>query len=544
MNINLLDVSRPIYTSPKRWKYLLYFISIVIVLILNSWLNVGLTEFQKNWVNALEKKDLFKFHHELLFYCIVLLANIVGVAIAVYVQGRFSIILRKYLSESFIARYFKSRNYYKISLLGTVDNPDQRLAEDSRIFINSTLEVIVDVFGAIIQLILFGNLLRSLSPNLLGAAIGVSVISTVFSLKYFGKRLSSRNFLQNKKEADYRSDLIHVRDNSESIAFYRGERFEVQEVFSRLQIVVANSLGLNFLNGKYTLFFRGISMFSNVIPVIIMSDGYLQGNYGIGNILQAVAAFSMVRASFNVLVKAQQQISVSSASMKRLSGLINQFEGGDILPEYSDEISLSHVDLKTPDNHKLLLKDISINLRRGKNVLIKGASGLGKTSIFRLLSGLWKPDAGVVQIPDPSRAYFIPQRPYLPLGTIRQQLLYPEIKPNVTDKQLGDVLERVRLGDLLNRFENLDSPINLSNYLSVGEQQRFAIARALLHSPEFIFLDEATSALDEDNEAIVYKELIRKNITYITISHHERLNRFHSMVIELFDNWTYKIYES
>jgi ABC-type uncharacterized transport system fused permease/ATPase subunit len=406
------------------------------------------------------------------------------------------------------------------------------------------LEVVVDVIGAIIQLILFGNLLRSLSPNLLGAAIGVSVISTVFSLKYFGKRLSSRNFLQNKKEADYRSNLIHVRDNSESIAFYRGERFEVQEVFSRLQIVVANSLGLNFLNGEYTLFFRGISMFSNVIPVIIMSDGYLHGNYGIGNILQAVTAFSMVRASFNVLVKAQQQISISSASMKRLSGLINQFEGGDIIPEYSDEISLSHVDLKTPDNHKLLLKDISINLQRGKNVLIKGASGLGKTSIFRLLSSLWKPDAGVVQVPDPNRAYFLPQRPYLPLGTIRQQLLYPEIETNVTDNQLSEVLETVRLGDLLNRFENLDTPVNLSNYLSVGEQQRFAIARALLHSPEFIFLDEATSALDEDNEAIIYNELIRKNITFITIGHQERLHRYHSMVIELFDNRTYKIYES
>ncbi|KAB2601767.1 ABC transporter D family member 2 [Pyrus ussuriensis x Pyrus communis] len=514
------------------------------------------------------------------------------------------------MTKYYLDRYLSNQTFYKIQSQSIIDNPDQRIVDDLNSFTEIALYFSVTVFSAVTDLISFSNILFGIYPPLFVVLFVYSIGGTVISI-FLGKNLVSLNFMQEKKEADFRYGLVRVRENAESIAFYSGEANEMQLLLQRFTSAFKNMSKLLICSRNLDFFTSGYRYLIQIIPAAVVAPMYFSGKIAFGVINQSVSAFSHILADFSLIVYQFETISAFAAVIDRLGEFDDLLDGSNpkhrsdpserisliysnvkSLPEPESNgsipieklqklVDIEHLTVETPSG-TALVRNLSLVINKNEHLLVTGPSGSGKTSLLRAMCGLCSTgkgkiifyvkdvednqpsiSSGVVALEVDNRNYegifFLPQKPYMVLGTLRQQLLYPtwaedaistadgtkptgslpflkqapksehtSQKPSKpTTEDLIQVLEDVRLSYILSRFSSLDTSHEWSSVLSLGEQQRLAFARLLLSKPQLVLLDESTSALDEANEVHLYQQIEKAGITYISVGHRQTLYDFH-----------------
>ncbi len=539
-------VGKLYWLSREKWQAF----GLLVLLFFLSLLGVGLLVLLSVFLGELES-SLAATDRERFFQTISILLGtlVIGIPVAslkVYIQGKLSLYWRKWLTNHFLNQYLQKQNFYHLTAYSEIDNPDQRISEDIQNFTQQFLYFAMVLCDSILQLIGFSGVLWRISPPLMIFLIIYAIVGTALTTTVFGRILVGINFEQLKREADFRYGLIRVRDNAEAIAFYQGENVESQELGERLLRVIINYARLIRWQLGLDLFQNSYQYITFLLPTIVLAPQILAGDLEIGVSAQAGVAFRSILISLSLIISQFQQLSALGAATSRLDELQNTIvslenpsKSVTHLNWVEDSyIEFENVTLQTPDAQKVIVENLSFRLSEGDSLLIIGKSGVGKTSLLRAIAGLWDYGTGTIKCParsDESLSHllFLPQRPYMVLGSLRQQLLYPNLNRMVADDELLQVLQQVNLYNLIEKGAELDTVEDWGRVLSVGEQQRLSFARLLLQSPQYAILDEATSALDEENQSLLYELLQKSRITYISVGHRSSLRSFHHKVLEL-----------
>jgi ABC-type uncharacterized transport system fused permease/ATPase subunit len=578
----------------------------------------------RDFFNALSAKDEAKFTEMLFKWLVALAMGIPVFVLRDYYQSTLSLEWRKWMTEKYTKDYLSNRSFYRIQADNVLDNPDQRIAVDIRGFTDTALGFGVTMLNASVDLISFSGILFSIYPPLFAALLIYSIGGTAASIA-IGKNLVGLNFAQEAQEANFRYGLVRVRENAESVAFYSGEAAEGALLNDRLQGAVQNFKSLLMASRNLNFFTSFYRFLIQILPAAVVAPLYFRGEIEFGVINQSSSAFNHILTDVSLVVYQFEAIAGFSAVIDRLgefSEVLKGYEkeelrkdGMDInsnsnnssedeeanslqsnqQPSYYSNrnivrftssnsntngssfqiqvqdylLKIDHLSLTIPTTGSQLIHELSLQISPGHSLLIMGPSGCGKTSLLRSIAGLWLNGTGSIVVPgQPVGAvegegdvFFVPQRPYLVLGTLRDQLLYPvwqrhtdndnnndngtntssinssttEInKTRPSNEELKAALEAVSMSKLLDRVDgNLDASADWSGVLSLGEQQRLAIARVLLAKPKLALLDEATSALDTRNEKLLYKQLAAAGVTYVSVGHRPTLIQYHERVLFL-----------
>jgi len=550
MNTNIFDrrlwkrfweIARMYWFSEEKWQARGVLALLLVLLFGFTALNVILNFVGRDFMTALAEKNLPEFNKALLLYLgAFVLATPVSVFYS-FIRKKLGINWRLWLTTHFLGKYFANRAYYHVNDDKTIDNPDQRIAQDISSFTVTSLGFLSILFFSLVQLISFIGILWTISMTLVLVLLAYALVGTIVTM-FFGKRLINLNFQQLRREADFRYGLVHVRDNVESIAFYRGEDREKNQVMERLREAIANLRMLIGWERNLEFFTKGYEYLILVLPIVVMAPLYFSGQIKFGVVTQAESAFVQVLGALSIIVSQFEQLSNFAAGITRLETFATALDQpaakatatAPVIDSREDSrLALEHVTLQTPNYQQTLLRDATAEVPPGKGLLIAGASGAGKSSVLRAVAGLWTAGEGHISRPPLQEMLFLPQRPYMVLGSLREQLLYPHLEKEATDSELRAVLEKVNLADLPERVGGFDAELDWGHLLSLGEQQRLAFARLLLTKPPYAVLDEATSALDVTNEAQLYEQLQGSGTTFVSVGHRPSLLAYHDKVLEL-----------
>ncbi len=526
---------------------------LVLLLLGQTRFAVLLNEQTGEFTSALAARDEARFWHSIRYTVVVLALAVPNYAFYFYVRDTLGIHWRRWLTRRFLERYFGHRRFYELNANALIDNPDQRIAEDINTFTSRSLYFLLIFIGAFLQLVAFSTVLWSISHELVYVLVVYATSGTLITVGVFGSPLMRLNFQQLRREADFRYSLVRVRENAESIAFYRGEPQELHHVmhyfgaaFSNFKELVRRQLGLNFFQYAY-------SLLNIVLPSAIVASQVLSGELEVGRAVQAAGAFAAVLGAISVVVENFENLSRFAAGIERIDTLAHALLDAPGAPSDTPRIrsadapnlALEHLTLHTPGYERVLVRELSLRLVPGQGLLIVGDSGCGKTSLARAIAGLWRAGSGTIHRPPADELVFLPQQPYMQPGSLRSQLLYPHNNGfTLPDARLLELLERVNLPDLAGRFGGLDAEHDWEKVLSVGEQQRLAFARVLLTRPRYAILDEATSALDNTNEAALYRQLMESGTTLISIAHRSALLKYHTQVLELTGDGGWQLHDA
>jgi putative ATP-binding cassette transporter len=529
--------------SEERVQALLLLLLLIVLLLGRTEFTVLFNEQSGEFTSALAARDSTRFWHSMRVFGIALCVAVPVYALYYYVRDTLGMTWRRWLTLDYLRSYFAQRAFYRLTFEKTIDNPDQRIAEDVSGFTQKSLKFLVEIAGAVLQLAAFSHVLWSISQTLVWFLVLYAALGTLVTFGVFGKPLIQLNFQQLRREADFRFGLIRVRENAEAVAFYNGEAAEQQQVWGRFQKLFANynkllrrTLGLSGFQYAYTFV-------TYILPSIIVAPRILSGELEVGRVVQAAGAFAAMLSALTIFVDNFELLSSFAAGIDRLHSFGRSLAGDQhvarALPAAriertdGDRVRLEHVTLTTPDRKRTLIRDLSLDVTAGDGLLVVGPSGCGKSSLLRAIAGLWDSGAGKLTRPGVAQMLFLPQRPYMVLGNLRSQLLYPTLDREIDDSELRSALERVNLPELVERCGGFAVELDFGKLLSVGEQQRLAIARVLLAKPRYVVLDEATSALDADNEKALYELLRSTNASLLSVSHHPNLVAYHAQVLEL-----------
>lgn len=545
----LVMVITPFFRGDRKkgaWGFLALLLSL---LILVSVVNVFQNYVSRDWMNAITDRDRKAFFHWSFIYAGCLGLSTVIAVYYRYTEERLALLWREWMTGELMYRYFADRNYFKLRFNPNLDNPDQRIAEDIRNFTSTSLSLFLIFLNSSITLIAFVGVLYSISSLLVLGLVVYTFIGTFFTFR-IGRKLIRIYNRQYAREANFRYGLVRIRDNSESIAFYRGERRERLDLGRRFRDLLRNSRFLIIWNRNLGIFTTGYNNFALILPALLLSPLYFSSDIKFGVIAQATGAFAQVLAATSILITQFERVSAYTAQVYRIGGLWNGIiitsadEGEEeIIFEESKRLQLQKVSIRPPDSDNDLISDLTLTLRTGKGVLIMGPSGCGKSSILRTIAGLWGQGSGTIRRPKYRDMMFLPQKPYMPPGNLRSQLLYPLPQRDLDDDKIKAVIDDVNLQEVFDRVKNnLDAILDWGNILSLGEQQRISFARLFLRQPAIAFLDEATSALDEDNEQLMYNKLRELGHSFVSVGHRSSLIQFHDYVLQIGKNgmWTWE----
>ncbi|MBW4463117.1 MAG: ABC transporter ATP-binding protein/permease [Nodosilinea sp. WJT8-NPBG4] len=563
-------IAKSYWFGDEKWKAGGLLLLIAVFLLGYTGLSVVLNNKRGVLISALSAKDEARFWETVLVFVGVLVAYAPLMAGYDYLQKRLGLEWRRWLTGRFVADYFGDRAFYDIQQFHPdIDNPDQRIAEDVRNFTQQSLALLLVVVSSVLQVIAFSGVLWGISKNLVGFLVLYALLGTLVTVVIFGQPLVRLNFEQLKREANFRFSLVRIRENAEAIAFYRGEAQEASQVNNRFMAAFDNfkklivwELNLNALTNAY-------EFIPFVLPAIVVAPAVFSGDLEVGKVSEAQGAFVRVFFSLNVVVARFSELTSFGAGIDRLYSFaeaLNHLEPEaetaeplasldhstaedstesldhpTIAIETAASLALKEFTLQTPNYQRTLVENLSIDIPDQTGLLIVGPSGCGKSSLLRAIAGLWHSGSGTIYRPELDNILFLPQKPYMILGTLREQLLYPNTSQVVDDAGLQVALEKVNLANLVERFGGFDAVEEWGDVLSLGEQQRLTFARILVSRPDFAILDEATSALDLANEAKLYDYLHHSGTTFISVGHRESLVGYHQTTLKLAEDHTWAI---
>jgi vitamin B12/bleomycin/antimicrobial peptide transport system ATP-binding/permease protein len=558
-------IARPYWRSEERWPArgllaLVVFLNLALV-----GMSVLLSYWNREFFNALQEKRADAFW-QLLFwwqptesgpmpgFVFVAVLYILIAVYQLYLRQALQIRWRRWLTREYLQNWLADRAYYRIALTdpGT-DNPDQRIAEDLRDFVDSTLALGLGLMRSVVTLISFILVLWGLSGSftlfgveipgyMVWVALIYSVLGTLLA-HWIGRPLIRLNFNQQKVEADFRYALVRFRDNAEGIALHGGEADEQRGLAARFQSLIENWWAIMVATKRLTFFTAGFAQVAAVFPIVVASPAYFRGAIPLGGLTQTANAFGEVQGALSWVVDNYRELTSWRATVQRLVGFLAAIEaaraaarngdGVQALRQPGPDLRIEDVTLTLPDG-RVLIEGASTRIAPGERVLVAGASGSGKSTLFRAIAGIWPFGRGRIAIPEGARVLFLPQRPYLPLGTLRRAICYPLDAAEVPEAAVQAALADAGLGHLAAR---LDAEESWDRRLSGGEQQRVALARALLVRPDWLFLDEATASLDPDGERAFYETLRAKlpGASIVSIAHRPAVAEHHARALRVKD---------
>ncbi len=554
-----INVAKPYWLEDERKSAWLLLTLLIVLMLAETKFAVMLNDQTGEMTSALAARSGDRFWASVRA-CLFILAFAVPIyAFYYYMRDLFANQWRRWLTSRFLDSYLKGRKYYELGANSEIDNPDQRISEDINTFTGRSINFLLIFLGSLMQLVAFSAVLWKISHVLVGVLAVYALTGTVVALWIFGNPLIHLNFWQLRREADFRFSLMRLRENSESIAFYRGEAQERAHIDSKFTKVIHNYARLIKKQRSLNLFQRTFSQLTLVLPFVILAEGVLSGRLEVGRAVQAAGAFTAVLGAVGVIVDNFESLSRFVAGIDRLHGL-SRLVLPDTDPDMAaaaaaekhpriekragEHLTLEGVTLHPPQSERVLIKELSLALKPGDALLITGESGCGKSSLLRAIAGLWHTGSGVIHHPPIDDFFFLPQQPYLQHGTLRSQLIYPSAKSDLSDEQLLAILQEVHLPHLAGRVGGLDAVHDWAKMLSVGEQQRLAFGRVLVHRPRIVILDEATSALDSGNESSLYARLRESGTTLISIAHRPAVLRHHTHVLQLMGEGAWKVHEA
>lgn len=538
-------IAKPFWFSDDKKAARLLLGLLLLLMLAVSGLNIVINYVGGDFMTALSGKDAPKYFKLLWIYGAVFVVGTPIVVFYSWIKDKLALRWRQWLTNHLLSRYLSNRNFYRLNHNSEIDNPDERLHQDISSFTSTALALFLTVLGSIVTLVSFSGILWSIYKPLCLVLVIYAIGGTIATV-LFGKRLIGLNFNQLRKEADFRYSLVHVRKNVESIAFYQGQEQEGFQIRRRFADAMANYNVLIGWQRNLGFLTTGYNYLVVIIPSLIIAPLYFAGQVKFGVITQADMAFAQVLASLSIIVSSFETLSSFIAVVNRLGSFVEALdeakdgaESDTIKTATAATVSLRGLTVQTPDRKRSLIRDIDLEAETLGNMLIVGPSGVGKSSLLRTVAGLWTAGEGEVNRPELKDMVFLPQKPYMSLGNLRNQLLYPHVDTPVTDEELMAVLEKVNLGDLPAKVGGFDAELDWGEFLSVGEQQRLAFARVLLQKPRYAVLDEATSGLDVRNEERLYRELKLNGTSFISVGHRTSLSQYHDSVVQIEEcgNW-------
>ena len=535
------------YLSPKRSiKPLLFFVLIVTLTLFSVRLSLVHSTWYNNMYTALQEFNQTVFWEQMILFCFIAGFSVAAALISYYLNQRFSINWIEWLNTELLEKWMDKRAYYKSQYIGNnLDNPDQRIQQDIQSYVKTTLSLSTGVIDAVTSMISYTILLWGLAGpmTLLGIEIPHAMVYLVFAYVIFttliafwlGKPLIRLNFANEKLNANYRYSLIRVKEYAESIAFYAGEKVEKSRLYKQFRAVIDNMWDIVFRALKFSGFNLVVSQISVVFPLLIQVGRYFEKQIKLGDLMQTLQVFGKLHSNLSFFRNTYDSFAEYKATLDRLTGFHYSVEAAQKqsktdITDHPTDVIFQHLSVKSPMG-KILIKDLNLTLTQGNSLLIQGQSGVGKTTLLRTIAGLWSYAEGKIFCPQ-HNTLFLSQRPYLPQGNLLTALYYPDATENVDLAKITRVLEQVQLAHLQDRLEQEQ---DWSRILSLGEQQRLAFARLLLHKPKVAFLDEASASLDEGMEHAMYR-LIREelpNTTIISVGHRSTLVPLHQQQLEL-----------
>jgi putative ATP-binding cassette transporter len=549
-------IAAPYFRSEDKWMARGLLAAVVVIELAVVGLSVLFNRWNNVFYNALQEKNYDVFTYQIGYFCVLATIYIALKVYQLYLNQWLQIRWRRWMTDHYLGGWLSDANHYRMQLQGdAADNPDQRIAEDTQLFIDRTLTLGIGLLSSAVTLGSFVFILWGLSADaplhLFGRDIAIpgylvwgALIYAVFGTALthlIGWPLVGLNFQQQQFEADFRFNLVRARENAEQIALLRGEGVERSRLSSRFQRVVENWLGIMRRTKKLTAFTASYSQASIIFPYILVAPAYFADKVQLGGMMQTASAFSSVQDALSFFISAYRTLAEWQSVVARLDGFEASIAGATALAKDADivqpapagdgAIELEKLLVNLPNGAPLVSAD-GFRFRGNERTLVTGPSGSGKSTLFRAIAGIWPFATGTIDIPAKATLMMLPQRPYFPVGSLHGAVAYPAQATAFSSQRLAEVVTAVGLPQLTSR---LDEEAHWNRMLSLGEQQRLGLARALLHAPQYLFLDEATASLDEPSEAALYRLIEEKlpDTTIVSIGHRSTLEAFHQRNVTL-----------
>jgi vitamin B12/bleomycin/antimicrobial peptide transport system ATP-binding/permease protein len=533
--------------SEQGPKAILFAATLVVLMFAINGLNVLNSYVGRDFMSAIENKNMSVFERQALYYVGVFLASSAVLVFYRFTEERLGILWRVEMTRRLTDAYLSERTYYRLDSATGIANPDQRISEDVRAFTTTTLSFLLLLVNGTLTAVSFSAVLWRISPFLFGVAVSYAVCGSVLTI-LLGKPLIRLNYNQLDMEANFRADLIHVRENSESIALaHREGRFKAR-LRKRLDALAVNFRRLIRINRNLGFFTNGYNYFIQIIPALIIAPMFILGHAEFGVITQSTMAFATLLGAFSIIVTQFQSISTFTAVTARLYALTDAIEEAQAqtpctiqTEESPDRVVYEGVTLHSADRSRVLLTDLNLEIPRGSRWLVIAAEDAPKVALFRATAGVWECGGGRITRPGLDNILFLPERPYLPPGTLREVLLRTGAESETPDATIHEVLGKLGLEEILTRAHGLDTDQDWDDLLSIGEQHLLSVSRIFLAQPAFVFLDRPGSALPKNQISSIIDMLAELGIGVVILSKNGESRLRYDSILEIKADGTWEV---